>query len=339
VGLSFHALAYHGFVILALTLLGEALDIVFKRPLGFSCQQWWPRAISGACMVAFTILTVGVCHPNGWGFMLRIVEIVSEPMARARIQELGPLYLSYGINGPFLLMAGGGLLLAFLNRRLLSCGDALLFVAFVLFPLHMSRFIDASALILPSVVGVWLMEAGKSLLKNEKLMNLRKCVTKCGVTALCLYILLFGACHLYSKKDLLGFGWYPGIYPAQAYAFIDRADLPGEIFNDMFFGGTFIHHFYPRRLVFVDGRAHYSEWFLEKVYGKVKRAEPGWEDILKRYGINTLLLHSTRFPALRFAALRSPDWALVYRDYVATIFVRRGTFSALGAAPMQDPLR
>jgi hypothetical protein len=91
----------------------------------------------------------------------------------------------------------------------------------------------------------------------------------------------------------------------------------------MFFGGTFIYHFYPKRLVFIDGRTCFPEWFTEGVYGKVKRAEPRWEEILDRYNVNTLLLHSYRFPMIHRAFFHSPDWILVYRDEIATLYVRK----------------
>jgi hypothetical protein len=98
---------------------------------------------------------------------------------------------------------------------------------------------------------------------------------------------------------------------------------PGNIFNSMSFGSYLIWAAYPQYQVFTDSRI---ELFSEKVwmdYLNISNASGGWEERLKEYGVNTLMLSPSEQPALVKAALDSGEWDLFYKDDTAYLFRRK----------------
>jgi hypothetical protein len=72
--------------------------------------------------------------------------------------------------------------------------------------------------------------------------------------------------------------------------------------------------------VFIDGRADPYGDELIKAYQHVMALRPGWEDLLARYDVHTVLLAADS--ALGAVLRESTAWREVYGDKVATVFVR-----------------
>jgi hypothetical protein len=97
---------------------------------------------------------------------------------------------------------------------------------------------------------------------------------------------------------------------------------PRQVFNSMSFGSYLIWAAYPKYQVFTDSRI---ELFPEKVwldYLRISNVEGDWEDLLRAYGVNTLMLSPSDQPALIKAVQMSENWKMIYQDEVACIFVR-----------------
>lgn len=58
-----------------------------------------------------------------------------------------------------------------------------------------------------------------------------------------------------------------------------------------------------------------------KEYSRVTDFEPGWEAVLEKYGV-TWILFDTKSSLFRFL-LKDSNWALIYTDPVASIFVKK----------------
>jgi hypothetical protein len=113
------------------------------------------------------------------------------------------------------------------------------------------------------------------------------------------------------------------IFPLKAAAFIETQALPGNIYHPYEWGGYLIWRLYPEYRVFIDGRA----LGLRKEHTDVLLARPQWEEILERYGVNTvlywpLLPYRGNVPPIIFALLKDDAWSPVYWDLQCIIFVR-----------------
>ncbi len=145
--------------------------------------------------------------------------------------------------------------------------------------------------------------------------------------ALVAAIVLVGAPRSILQRPLLG----EGIFPDKAASFIEASALPGNIYHPYEWGGYLIWRLYPNYKVFIDGRALGSL----REHNDVLSARAGWDDILKRRGVNTVLYWpvlplSGRVPPLLFELLRSDRWSPVYWDTRSVVFVR----SALAERPI-----
>jgi hypothetical protein len=141
-----------------------------------------------------------------------------------------------------------------------------------------------------------------------------------------------------SPWPVFGFGFAGGYYPTAACDFLDREHLPqSELYNDVRFGGYLINRYTPERLVFQDDRNEIHEDLLRGIWSLLQRNDiQGWNGLLETYGCDTALVryhaplkvspadgegpHFRGFTARWFSAA---EWALVYWDDVAMVFVRR----------------
>jgi len=111
------------------------------------------------------------------------------------------------------------------------------------------------------------------------------------------------------------------IKPVAASEFLMKEKLSGNMLNNDEFGDYLIYRGFPTYRVFIDGRSDMYGTEILKEYGKVINFDPGWEEVLKKYGITWIFFDSDS--KLSRYLLKSPDWALVYSDKVADIFVKR----------------
>jgi len=122
-----------------------------------------------------------------------------------------------------------------------------------------------------------------------------------------------------------GLSWW---FPQRAAEFIERENLPGEIFNTYDEGGYVSWSLGPQRLDYIDGR--------DTLFGlpRVERerlllASPPdsaiWDEETNRYNINTILF--SRGDGIEHGQLKdfcaSSTWRPVYLDEVSAVFVRR----------------
>lgn len=127
-----------------------------------------------------------------------------------------------------------------------------------------------------------------------------------------------------------GLSWW---LPQRAVEFVQRENLPGEIFNTYIEGGYIAWALGPERRDYIDGRAipfgapallHQVELLQSSPDGAMWQAEAA------RYNINTIILPLNRFEE-ELGQLKSycnsTAWAPVYLDEVSGVFVRRSATS------------
>lgn len=110
--------------------------------------------------------------------------------------------------------------------------------------------------------------------------------------------------------------------PISAVEYLKAENPAGPMFNSYNWGG-FLMFVLPDRPVFVDGRTDmYGDAFLSGVYIQTATGSAGWQDTLKRYGINLVVMEVDS--GLARSLRDEPGWKLTYEDKLAAIFVREG---------------
>lgn len=108
--------------------------------------------------------------------------------------------------------------------------------------------------------------------------------------------------------------------PVEAVTFIQENHPPGELFNSYNWGGYITWALYPEYPSFVDGRTDLFADDLLSQYLSAWRAEPGWENFLAEWDINTVLIEPE---APLSAALSASGWSVLYQDDQAVLLTRR----------------
>jgi tetratricopeptide (TPR) repeat protein len=132
-----------------------------------------------------------------------------------------------------------------------------------------------------------------------------------------------------------GIGFVQTYLPGPACDFIARHGLRGRIFNPPYFGGYLLWRFWPERdrLPFMD--VHQSGTPADRDLYAHALSDPGaWRELERRHRFDIALIdgHQDWMMGYRLPDFldADPDWALVFRDDAAMIYLRRG--GALAAA-------
>jgi hypothetical protein len=107
--------------------------------------------------------------------------------------------------------------------------------------------------------------------------------------------------------------------PVAAVNYLKETEPPGPLFNNYNWGGFIVWEL-PQYPVFVDGRTDLYGDELLREYLAATFANSGWRETLDKYGINLVFVESAA-PLARDLRLE-PGWEQVYRDDMASIFVR-----------------
>jgi tetratricopeptide (TPR) repeat protein len=125
--------------------------------------------------------------------------------------------------------------------------------------------------------------------------------------------------------NTFGFGSIP--YAEGAYNFIERNDLQGNMFNTYDSGNYLIYRGYPRRKVFIDGRANYGYDFFQKAFDAAR--DPRLlQELDDTYHFSYAVIDSGIMclpQDIPYCGLLSkdPDWALVYLDEWCSVYVKK----------------
>jgi len=120
-----------------------------------------------------------------------------------------------------------------------------------------------------------------------------------------------------------GFGVSELVYPIAAANFVERADLPGNVFNDYSIGTYLNWRLFPARKTFIDGHTYTPESLA--YYRQVMAGSVPYRQVADQYRIKTFFLSHKSAEARDLIAklYRDEQWALVYFDEMAAIFLER----------------
>ena len=121
-------------------------------------------------------------------------------------------------------------------------------------------------------------------------------------------------------KTMLNFYFDSRKFPAEGVEFVKSNNIPGNMFNEMGFGGFLIYALYPEYKVFIDGRGDMYGADFAETYTRVLWVKPDWKEVLQKHSVNWTICPSNSH--LSVLLLESEDWKLIYADKAANIFIR-----------------
>jgi tetratricopeptide (TPR) repeat protein len=135
----------------------------------------------------------------------------------------------------------------------------------------------------------------------------------------------------------LDLGVEAGLVPEAAIRFAEREGLRDRMYNDLEVGSYLTWDGWPRHRVFQDPRIN---GYPDEFHAILRRTDLGlaeWQALMDRFDVTSALI---TYPSVnpRGALFHPADWALVYRDAEALIFVRRDPDHARVMAAHELPL-
>jgi Flp pilus assembly protein TadD len=330
-----HAGSLFGLLLTGVLLAGRWLDRR-KRPV-----QGRRLLATAAAMLAVSLI-----NPNGIHALLYPFRLAGSGFFRGAIQELQPAYAP-AYRGAFwqyaFLLTALGALAGLARLPLRRYPDFWLLVGAAL---------AGGVAAMRNVPLAGVLATPFLALALHRLLAPRPRITRLAAPAIALLALLqLGA--LAARGTFIGSeGWRrPGLgadprkLPAGAVEFLREEGITGNAFNNMAFGSYLIWAAWPGIRPYVDGRLDvFGEAFLQRYLELLHGAPDALEELASR-NVEICLLD---FPPpggrwLHTALWESPDWALVYWDDIALVYLRTSPrFAALierAAFRVVDPTR
>lgn len=304
-----------GALILLATAGGELLNIIFRRngEDTLTPRQWLTFVLFSAGAAAALLL-----NPFGIDMVLAPIEQVSIPSNWTYIQEWQPPNFAepqfWGLGA---LLVVTVLLMVRDFRRLDFVQVLMVFIAAYL-SLRTARSTSYIAVVAMPVVCDHLY----ALLKGRtwRLPGFSPQGQRFFAVSLCAAALIISGIIITLKLVPSNIAEVRAKrFPVDAVAFMQREQLPRNLYNAFDYGGYLIFYA-PEYPVFIDGRVDlyrdFTEDYIRVVYGL-----PPWQDTLNRYQVNTLMLRED-YPLVQ-VLVDHPEWELVYQDDLALLYVRR----------------
>jgi hypothetical protein len=320
--------AHGGALVVPLLLVG----ILAAEIVQMALEQRWNRGtvISGLAGIATTVGALLV-NPYGW-------KLFTVPLRLSHLVNLdhipNPEWISPSpAQAPFLYatLAATVVVMALRERRLANW--ALLLMSSVLALRHIRNvglfFVLLPLIVAPALAAWRVLASSKEEGRHDQRRANLLAVVAVSVLALSLVI---------APQPRFGIGFAADYYPESACSFLDAEGLPtGQLYNDVLFGGYLIHRYGPERQVFQDDRNEIHEPLLRRIWNIFQSSDVrAWSELLAGHDADTALVRY--HPPIRvtdpagndlglrgFSTIWFParEWALVYWDDVAMVFVRR----------------
>ncbi len=302
-----------GLFLILVFALEALIEVIRKRVTGRACLYPWGAVLllSAAAVVA---------NPHGGRLYRYPFETLVSPAMQANIQEwFSPDF--HAAHWQFLaLLLIGSLLIALFARLKLHLADAFLLGFFCYSTLRSGRHVPFFVLAAVPVFSAGCANLfGKYLLMVSPLGRIHPVqkVLPGMLAVLCLAALTGRYLDIARRQPVEE----QAHFPADAVAWLEHNRPPPNLYNTYEWGGYLIWRLYPHYQVFIDGRADlYGDVFIG-TFLRMYAAEVGWETDLERYQVNTVLIRPTA-PLAKVLRL-SEEWAAVYSDEQAIIFIRR----------------
>ena len=215
--------------------------------------------------------------------------------------------------------------------RLAAVVPALLVLPFAYLGLTGVRFIFLFTIVAAPVLARTLAV----LALSSSAVRLRRPVVAAAVTAVAVGALAAGLAMAHVRpladgRKSAGLGVDARFVPEGALRYLDGIGMSGRLFNAFHFGGYIAWRDFPRRSAIVDGRGYLPAGLAEEIH--FARAYP---DHLARlqttYGFEAALMDYPLYSGEGLEnlapgadwGLASPDWALVYWDDYALVYLKR----------------
>ncbi len=309
--------------------VGTALVRRRWTPTHAAIPSW--RQLGVVTAVLAGVLLASALNPYWLDALMLPFKLADQPWFRQEVMELQPPQPGTW-PAPFVMTALLFLSLVSLVARL-PLIPALTALPFVRLGLSAVRFVFLLEIVVAPILARTLttITAGVRSPLGRRLL-LGGAATAAGVTVITVGMTGAGVGPLVDARKVPGFGVNERWVPEGALRYLDARRVEGRLFNAFHFGGYIEWRDFPRRAPILDGRGMAPPSLLEEIH--FARAYPQHLARLQaRFGFEAAVMDYPTYSGDAIeevigpdadSALASSDWALVYWDDVALVYLRRG---------------
>lgn len=294
---------------------GFFVGVVLVAAYGLRRRPWPWLAAGAACALA------SLANPYGWLLHLHIFRYLTDPYLYNHIAEFRSINFQHPMARVFELLLALGAAAALWSAWRRRWTDALLIAMWGHLALGSARNIAVYAVIATPAIAQCLAEWLDALRPVWR-------ASSAGFDALdgIARVPLWGPAAMLAVAAATFAPDPPERFRAEyctrRYPVAAAAHVTGRVFTDDEWGDYLIYRLYPAQRVFVDGRSDFYGAAFGRKYLDVLRVQPGWEEHLRGYGVESILLSPAR--PLAGTLKESARWQAVYDDGVAILFRARG---------------
>ncbi len=223
----------------------------------------------------------------------------------------------FSLLGPYVLV----MLAAFaLSRKRLDLFDLAVSVVFLYLALRWQRNVALFVFATAPIVALQLSDFARARLSPTR----DRAASNDGGSQLVyvLVIICLAVSSVFALRSAVGHvdEVFAEDYPVECLQVAQKMHLRGPMFNTYRWGGYLIWNMYPDQRVFIDGRADVMGQELMADWMRCHKLEPGWREVLDRYGIQWVLI--TRKSPLCRALRMTSDFRLLRATDEAELFIR-----------------
>lgn len=309
-----------GLVLIALTLAGLLLDVLFGTESRGLLRERGP-----ALLGVLTACSAAICvNPSGPRMYLYPLETVTAKVFMRYVEEWkSPDFHQPHFQAVLLLMLATFFFLAISNKRERP-GRLLMLMATSFAMLRFGRNIPFFSLVATPLFAEHFWEWVKGQPWSNRLIASTESETKRSTPRIAINSLIIvvalSLCGLAVRHAATE---QPSTeeqqFPKAAVDYMQLQRPPQPIFNDYAWGGYLIWRLYPDYRVHIDGRADVFGEKLVDEFIQVNDGKPRWRELLQQYGTKTVLAK----PDSAIASLLGNDsrWQKVFEDKHAVVLV------------------
>ncbi len=302
-----------GLVLVATYLVGATLD----RRMGHA-NEARPRHLTAVLLGS---LAASLLNPVGLGLIANSFAYLGDDFLLEFTNEYNSPNFHQVPTWPFVLVLFAAVLIPW--KR--SATNVLLFTSWLAFALYSFRNIPIFALVVTPLLieglNSYLDRSGSGVLdrlpprtRDPSWRAMHTSITG-GVASVLIVVVTLTAL---TRSDGSNYGFAGDTFPIATMDVLADAP-PGErVFNQFEWGGYLLFCCWPDIEVFIDGQTDYYGTELTQQYDLAVNAQPGWEDVLRTYSVDWVLVPPDA-PLAEVLAL-APGWTEHYRDAVAVAF-------------------
>jgi tetratricopeptide (TPR) repeat protein len=328
------------FFIGLITLIIFCAAEILKKYMRQQYSRWFGRTfrwkqIIGLVFVTILSVIASLFNPYGKEIYFHSIQSPSVTMLYC-IMDWISFERVFMLNIPLLVIPAFAFLsMFFVPARKSDLTDGILLV--LLFPIcyYLKRFTIFPFLLTLALslkyIGVMINIILYELRFSKKAIRLASTAVYGTLCIACVIFFTVKYIHAAGFENFLNYDARSDFYPRNAVEYIKANDVKPNIYTPFFYSGFLLYQTYPEYKNFVDYRTMYIAGGMPLLDDlKIRRAEIGWEWIIDKYNINTMLLRYT--PGKQYImktrdqfhekVAHSPDWRLAYFDDNDMVYIR-----------------